>query len=127
MSNVTSAPLRISLRTTLLGRAGMVLPCAHVQPSDAVNPKNDSRVRELTVILQRLEQGDPHAAHELLPLVYEGLRKLAAQKMAHESPGQTLQATALAHEAWRRLGRSEFPNRRPSAIGPTRGRGCFAR
>jgi len=64
---------------------------------------------ELTVILQRLEQGDPHAANELLPLVYEELRKLAAQKMAHESPGQTLQATALVHEAWLRLGGDAQP------------------
>jgi len=66
-------------------------------------------VTELTVILQRLEQGDPHAAHELLPLVYEELRKLAAQKMQHESPGQTLQATALVHEAWMRLGGDAQP------------------
>jgi RNA polymerase sigma factor (TIGR02999 family) len=66
-------------------------------------------VTELTVILQRLEQGDPHAAHELLPLVYEELRKLAAQKMAHESPDQTLQATALVHEAWLRLGGDDQP------------------
>ena len=62
---------------------------------------------ELTVILQRLDQGDPHAADELLPLVYEELRKLAAQKMARENPGQTLQATALVHEAWLRLGGDE--------------------
>jgi RNA polymerase sigma factor (TIGR02999 family) len=66
-------------------------------------------VTELTVILQRLEQGDPHAANELLPLVYEELRKLAAQKMAGESPGQTLQATALVHEAWLRLGGDDQP------------------
>lgn len=66
-------------------------------------------VAELTVILQRLEQGDPHAAHELLPLVYEELRRLAAQKMAHESPGQTLQPTALVHEAWLRLGGDHQP------------------
>ena len=59
---------------------------------------------ELTIILQRLEQGDPHAANELLPLVYDELRKLAAQKMERETPGQTLQATALVHEAWLRLG-----------------------
>jgi RNA polymerase sigma factor (TIGR02999 family) len=64
---------------------------------------------ELTVILQRLEQGDPHAADELLPLVYEELRKLAAQKMAREAPGQTLQATALVHEAWLRLGGDDQP------------------
>ena len=66
-------------------------------------------VTELTVILRRMEQGDPHAANELLPLVYEELRKLAAQKMAHESPGQTLQATALVHEAWLRLGGDDQP------------------
>ena len=64
---------------------------------------------ELIVILQRLEQGDPHAANELLPLVYDELRKLAAQKMKRESPGQTLQATALVHEAWLRLGGDEQP------------------
>ncbi len=64
---------------------------------------------ELTVILQRIDQGDPHAADELLPLVYEELRKLAAQKMARESPGQTLQATALVHEAWLRLGGDQQP------------------
>ena len=58
---------------------------------------------ELTVILQRLDQGDPHAAAELLPLVYEELRKLAAAKMSRENPGQTLQATALVHEAWLKL------------------------
>jgi RNA polymerase sigma factor (TIGR02999 family) len=66
-------------------------------------------VTELTVILERIDQGDPHAANELLPLVYEELRKLAAQKMAHEAPGQTLQATALVHEAWLRLGGDEQP------------------
>ena len=69
----------------------------------------DSRVSDLTVILQRIDQGDPHAANELLPLVYEELRKLAAQKMARENPGQTLQATALVHEAWLRLGGDAQP------------------
>ena len=64
---------------------------------------------ELTVILKRLEQGDPQAADELLPLVYEELRQLAAQKMAREHPGQTLQATALVHEAWLRLGGEAQP------------------
>ena len=65
---------------------------------------------EVTQILERAEQGDPKAAEELLPLVYEELRKLAAAKMAHEAPGQTLQATALVHEAWLRLaGGSERP------------------
>jgi RNA polymerase sigma factor (TIGR02999 family) len=58
---------------------------------------------EVTRILDAMEQGDPHAAEKLLPLVYEELRKLAAQKMAQEKPGQTLQATALVHEAYLRL------------------------
>ena len=58
---------------------------------------------ELTRILSAIEQGDPHAAEQLLPLVYDELRKLAAQKLAHEQPGQTLQATALVHEAYLRL------------------------
>src|SRR6266480_2146764 len=58
---------------------------------------------EATQILDRVQQGDPKAAEELLPLVYEELRKLAAAKMARENPGQTLQATALVHEAWLRL------------------------
>lgn len=58
---------------------------------------------EVTRILDRVQQGDPKAAEELLPLVYEELRRLAAHKMASEAPGQTLQATALVHEAWLRL------------------------
>jgi RNA polymerase sigma factor (TIGR02999 family) len=58
---------------------------------------------EVTHILSAIEQGDPHAAQQLLPLVYDELRKLAAQKLAQEKPGQTLQATALVHEAYMRL------------------------
>jgi RNA polymerase sigma factor (TIGR02999 family) len=58
---------------------------------------------EVTRILSAIEQGDPHAAEHLLPLVYDELRKLAAQKLAQEAPGQTLQATALVHEAYLRL------------------------
>jgi RNA polymerase sigma factor (TIGR02999 family) len=58
---------------------------------------------EVTRILSAVEQGDPHAAEQLLPLVYEELRKLAAQRLAQEAPGQTLQATALVHEAYLRL------------------------
>lgn len=58
---------------------------------------------EFTRILSALKQGDPRAAEELLPVVYDELRKLAAEKMAHEQPGQTLQATALVHEAYLRL------------------------
>ena len=58
---------------------------------------------EITRILSAIEQGDPHGAAQLLPLVYEGLRRLAAQKLAGERPGQTLQPTALVHEAYLRL------------------------
>ncbi|MCI0540122.1 MAG: ECF-type sigma factor, partial [Verrucomicrobiales bacterium] len=62
-----------------------------------------SFVSDVTRILDRVQQGDPKAAEELLPLVYDELRKLAAHKMANEAPGQTLQPTALVHEAWLRL------------------------
>jgi RNA polymerase sigma factor (TIGR02999 family) len=58
---------------------------------------------EVTRILNAIEQGEPRAADQLLPLVYEELRKLAAWKMSRETPGQTLQPTALVHEAWLRL------------------------
>ena len=58
---------------------------------------------EVTRILSAIERGDPHAADQLSPLVYDELRKLAAQKLAHEKPGQTLDATALVHEAYLRL------------------------
>jgi RNA polymerase sigma factor (TIGR02999 family) len=59
--------------------------------------------QQVTRILEAIGAGDKHAAEELMPLVYEELRRLAAARMAHESPGQTLQATALVHEAWLRL------------------------
>jgi RNA polymerase sigma factor (TIGR02999 family) len=58
---------------------------------------------EVTRILSAIEEGDPHAAEQLLPLVYDELRQLAAAKLAQEKPGQTLQATALVHEAYLRL------------------------
>jgi RNA polymerase sigma factor (TIGR02999 family) len=60
-------------------------------------------MNEVTQILSDIEAGDPHAAEQLLPLVYDELRRLAAQKLAEEKPGQTLQATALVHEAYLRL------------------------
>jgi RNA polymerase sigma factor (TIGR02999 family) len=66
---------------------------------------------EVTRILSAVEQGDPSAAEQLLPLVYEELRKLAGQKLAQEKPGQTLQPTALVHEAYLRLiGEGEEPH-----------------
>jgi RNA polymerase sigma factor (TIGR02999 family) len=64
---------------------------------------------DVTRILADIEQGDPHAAEQLLPLVYEELRRLAAQNLAHEQPGQTLQATAVVHEAYLRLVGAETP------------------
>ena len=64
---------------------------------------------DVTQILATIEQGDPNAAGKLLPLVYEELRKLAAHKMANEAAGQTLQPTALVHEAWMRLVGKENP------------------
>jgi RNA polymerase sigma factor (TIGR02999 family) len=60
-------------------------------------------MNEVTRVLSAIEGGDPHAAEQLLPLVYDELRKLAAQKLAQEKPGQTLEATALVHEAYIRL------------------------
>ena len=74
-------------------------------------------MNDVTRVLQSLEQGDPRAAEELLPLVYDELRKLAAAKLAQEAPGQTLQATALVHEAWLKLAGSNQP--------PWRGRAHF--
>jgi RNA polymerase sigma factor (TIGR02999 family) len=70
---------------------------------------------EVTQILERAQRGDPKAAEELLPLVYEELRKLAVVRMADEKPGQTLQPTALVHEAWLKIagdGNEHFANRR---------------
>ena len=70
---------------------------------------------ELTRILEQVQRGDPHAASQLLPLVYDELRKLAAGHMANEAPGHTLDATALVHEAYMRLvgpvGERSFANR----------------
>jgi RNA polymerase sigma factor (TIGR02999 family) len=71
---------------------------------------------EVTLILSQIESGDPQAAEELLPLVYDDLRKLAAQKLSREKPGQTLNATGLVHEAYVRLvddaeARRSFNNR----------------
>ncbi|HUG90079.1 MAG TPA: ECF-type sigma factor [Planctomycetaceae bacterium] len=63
----------------------------------------DSSVEGVTRVLAAIEQGDPRAAEELLPLVYEELRRLAARRLAREPAGQTLQPTALVHEAWLRL------------------------
>lgn len=69
----------------------------------AAESGNCRRLSEVTHILEAIQKGDPKAADELLPLVYEELRRLAAAKMAQESAGNTLQPTALVHEAWLRL------------------------
>jgi RNA polymerase sigma factor (TIGR02999 family) len=69
-----------------------------------------SKVSELTRILDAAQNGDPAAADQLLPLVYDELRRIAAQKMAREMPGQTLHPTALVHEAWLRLGADQQTN-----------------
>ena len=66
-------------------------------------PVDSGLMADVTRILDAIEQGDPHAAERLLPLVYDELRKLAAQRLASEKPGLTLQATALVHEAYLRL------------------------
>src|SRR5262245_21314082 len=68
-------------------------------------------MNDVTKILSQIESGDPTAAEQLLPLVYEELRKLAGAKLAHEKPGQTLQATALVHEAYLRLVNAESAQR----------------
>ncbi len=69
----------------------------------ANGPGYDRRMADVTRVLAAVERGDPHAAEQLLPLVYDELRRLAARRLAHEKPGQTLQATALVHEAYLRL------------------------
>ena len=72
-------------------------------------PKNRQSMSDITQVFQAIEHGDAKAADQLLPLVYEELRKLAASRMAHEAPHQTLQPTALVHEAWLRLVGNENP------------------
>src|ERR1043166_9261093 len=68
-----------------------------------------SCVSDVTRMIEAIQHGDPKAADELLPLVYEALRKLAASKMANEAAGNTLQPTALVHEAWLRLVGNDNP------------------
>src|SRR5262245_12749418 len=69
----------------------------------AASPPPERLMSEVTRILSAIEQGDPQAAAQLLPLVYDELRQLASHKLAQETPGQTLQPTALVHEAYLRL------------------------
>src|SRR5262250_1894775 len=79
-------------------RIAAVILCGEARHPTCRPPMSD-----VTRILSAIDQGDPHAAGALLPLVYDELRKLAAQQLARERPGQTLQATALVHEAYLRL------------------------
>lgn len=76
---------------------------------------------DVTHILSAIDAGDPHAAEQLLPLVYDELRKLASAKLAHEKPGQTLDATALVHEAYVRLVRPLAPGESPGGNAPSPG------
>src|SRR5439155_6200646 len=82
----------VALRIKEAGQWKRAQPCCTI-----------GRMSEVTRILDQIQQGDPHAVAQLLPLVYDELRRLAAQKLAQEKPGQTLQATALVHEAYLRL------------------------
>src|SRR5262245_47042645 len=75
----------------------------------AQSRSSDPDMSDATLLLTAVEKGDLTAAEQLLNLLYEELRRLAASKMAHESPGQTLQPTALVHEAWLRLVASKNP------------------
>jgi RNA polymerase sigma factor (TIGR02999 family) len=75
----------------------------------------------VTRILSAIHQGDPHATEQLLPLVYDELRKLAAQRLAQERPGQTLQATALVHEAYLRLVKNDGDEAEPQQRWDSRG------
>src|SRR3954447_15551332 len=77
----------------------------------ALRPRRLSAMNEVTRLLSAIEHGDPKAAEALLPLVYDELRKLAARKLAQEKPGQTIQATALVHDAYVRLVEGEAARR----------------
>jgi RNA polymerase sigma factor (TIGR02999 family) len=99
------------MRSGAMRRGGLVYRCVFRSRS-APDVRMLDGMAEVTQILNAIEQGDPHAARELLPLVYDELRKLAAQKLAQEPAGQTLDATALVHEAYLRLvGDQQFANR----------------
>ena len=80
-----------------------------LQSGDLAKTSQAAFMTDVTQVLSEIEHGDPSAAERLLPLVYDELRKLAAAKLAHENPGQTLQATALVHEAYLRLIDVELP------------------
>jgi len=100
--------------STVTGRSSLVSECNSTKSFRVVggfSPATLERVSDVTQILERVEQGDPKAADELLPLVYEELRRLASGRMANEAVGHTLQPTALVHEAWMRLVRGNSQTR----------------
>jgi RNA polymerase sigma factor (TIGR02999 family) len=86
----------------VFGRVGL-FRFGHAHPVSIAAPVVVAPMNEVTRILSAVEQGDPQAAEQLLPLVYDELRKLAAVRLAQERPGQTLQATALVHDAYLKL------------------------
>src|SRR5215510_2309831 len=88
-----SPPPKLEDRQQSLGAATIVITVVF----------RGTAMSDVTQILSRIESGDPTASEQLLPLVYEELRRLAAHRLSHEKPGQTLQATALVHEAYLRL------------------------
>src|SRR5262249_26475014 len=104
VSRVAEQTCRLS-RLDARGRSGSRRLSRTAGGSRCAGPASLSGVpmSDVTQILDAIEQGDPKAAEQLLPLVYDELRKLAAQRLAQEKPGQTLQATALVHEAYLRL------------------------
>ncbi len=97
--------LEESRRNRVEERSPKEIPLRHIFRFSA-------RMRNITLILDAMQRGEQHAADELLPAVYAELRRLAASKLTRERPGQTLQPTALVHEAWLRLGaEARFENR----------------
>ena len=91
------------MRAAGLVPAARVEWLAHATFATSEGAHHNAAMSDVTRILSQIDSGDPAAAEQLLPLVYEELRKLAAARLAHEKPGQTLQATALVHEAYLRL------------------------
>ena len=102
-----SAGLRPPSSRSVPDRAGGARPGR----GGAEGPRVPLPMNDVTGILSALEKGEPQAAEELLPLVYDELRRLAAQRLAQERPGQTLQPTALVHEAYLRLVDTELARR----------------
>lgn len=93
----------VRLHKSLSGGRSLREPLLQWRPNSKSVCRRARLMHEVTQILNAIDEGDPRAAEQLLPLVYDELRKLAAQKLAQERPGQTLQATALVHEAYVRL------------------------